>query len=103
MTHASRQQQVRKDNNYCKPLTYKINPAGMSDSFKADMSEALARFSAASCLKFIYGRETSIAPHQSADWYLQTDNTPQTLIIAIVDEVRVPQLAGATAGLGGAA
>ena len=75
----------------------------MSDSFKADMDEALARFSAASGLQFVYGGETSITPYQATDWYLQTDNTQQTLIIAILDEARVPQLAGTTAGLGGAA
>ena len=89
--------------DYCKPFTYKINPAGMSDSFKADMDEALARFSAASGLQFVYGGETSITPYQATDWYLQTDNTQQTLIIAILDEARVPQLAGTTAGLGGTA
>jgi hypothetical protein len=54
--------------NYCKPFTYKINPAGMSDGFKADMNEALVRFAAASGIKFDYSGETNITPYQTPDW-----------------------------------
>ena len=88
--------------DYCKPFTYKINPAGMSDSFKADMNEALARFAAASGIKFEYAGETTVTPYQTTDWYLSVPDNEQTLIIAILDEARVPDLAGRVAGLGGA-
>ena len=88
--------------DYCKPFTYQINPAGMSDSFKADMNEALARFAAASGIKFEYAGETNVTPFQTADWYLSVPDNEQTLIIAILDETRVPDLAGQVAGVGGA-
>lgn len=86
----------------CKPIRFKINPAGATQRMLTDVNEAIKRVSIASGIEFQDAGATDVIPFRTPDWYsgLYSPEKDTELYIAFSNGTDVPGLAGAPIGIG---
>jgi hypothetical protein len=85
--------------NHCKAIRYVVNPAGAPDDWQDIVTGSVTEVTDASGFKFQY--DGTSADRSFTDRSFDPEDPPPVLI-AWADAAEVPDLAGSTAGIGGA-